>query len=125
VGGLVRPTTRAIYVETLTNPLLELGDLLSVAAFARERKLVSIIDNTFASPVNFRPIDRGFDLSIHSCTKYLNGHSDLVAGAVIGRAELVEAACLPRNGPRFRGVPGAGWDDIPERHLLPKDVERS
>jgi cystathionine beta-lyase/cystathionine gamma-synthase len=49
-----------------------------------------VIDNTFASPVNFRPLDRGFDLSIHSCTKYLNGHSDIVAGAVIGRAEAVE-----------------------------------
>lgn len=87
----LRPTTRAIYVETLTNPLLELGDLLAVAAFAREHGLVSMIDNTFASPVNFRPIERGFDLSLHSCTKYLNGHSDVVAGAVIGKASLVEA----------------------------------
>jgi cystathionine beta-lyase/cystathionine gamma-synthase len=87
----MRPTTRAIYVETLTNPLLELGDLLGVVAFARARGIVSLIDNTFASPVNFRPIERGFDLSIHSCTKYLNGHSDIVAGAVIGKASLVEA----------------------------------
>jgi cystathionine beta-lyase/cystathionine gamma-synthase len=88
---LVRPTTRAIYVETLTNPLVELGDLLGVVAFAKERRLTSIIDNTFASPVNFRPIERGFDLSLHSCSKYLNGHSDVVAGAVIGRASLIEA----------------------------------
>src|SRR5262249_24510374 len=55
------------------------------------RKLCSIIDNTFASAMYFRPIERGFDLSLHSCTKYLNGHCDLVAGAVIGRAELIEA----------------------------------
>ncbi|HWP44729.1 MAG TPA: aminotransferase class I/II-fold pyridoxal phosphate-dependent enzyme [Blastocatellia bacterium] len=86
----LRPTTRAIYVEAMTNPLLEVGDLKAVAAFAREHGLVSIIDNTFASPVNFRPAEWGFDLSIHSCTKYLNGHSDIVAGAVIGRADLVE-----------------------------------
>jgi cystathionine beta-lyase/cystathionine gamma-synthase len=87
----IRPTTRAIYVETLSNPLLEIGDLPGVVAFARARGIVSIIDNTFASPVNFRPIERGFDLSIHSCTKYLNGHSDIVAGAVIGKASLVSA----------------------------------
>lgn len=86
----LRPQTRAIYVETLTNPLLELADLEAVAAFARERGLLSIIDNTFATPVNFRPIEHGFDLSIHSCTKYMNGHSDIVAGAIMGRRELVD-----------------------------------
>ena len=85
----LRPQTKAIYVETLTNPLLELADLEAVAAFARERGLVSIIDNTFATPVNFRPLEHGFDLSLHSCTKYMNGHSDIVAGAVIGRRDLV------------------------------------
>ena len=57
--------------------------------FAAAHGLVSIIDNTFASPMNFRPAEIGFDLSVHSCTKYLNGHSDIVAGAIIGRAELV------------------------------------
>jgi len=86
----LRETTRAIYVETMTNPLLEVLDLVAVARFAREHGLVSLIDNTFASPVNFRPAEHGYDLSLHSCTKYLNGHSDIVAGAVIGRADLVE-----------------------------------
>jgi cystathionine beta-lyase/cystathionine gamma-synthase len=86
---LLRPTTRAIYVESMTNPLLQVGDLEAVAAFARQHGLVSIIDNTFASPINFRPVERGFDLSVHSATKYLNGHSDIVAGTVIGRADLV------------------------------------
>ncbi len=81
---LLKPTTKAIYVETMTNPLLEVADLQAVAAFAKERQLVSLIDNTLASPVNFRPLGVGFDLSIHSATKYLNGHSDIVAGAVIG-----------------------------------------
>jgi cystathionine beta-lyase/cystathionine gamma-synthase len=86
----LRPSTRAIYVEAMTNPLLEVADLRAVVEFARRHNLVSIIDNTFASPVNFRPVEIGFDLSIHSGTKYLNGHSDIVAGACIGRAELIE-----------------------------------
>jgi cystathionine beta-lyase/cystathionine gamma-synthase len=86
----LRPATRAIYVESMTNPLLEVADLRAVVEFARRHNLVSIIDNTFASPVNFRPVELGFDLSIHSGTKYLNGHSDIVAGACIGRAELIE-----------------------------------
>ncbi|HEV8610634.1 MAG TPA: aminotransferase class I/II-fold pyridoxal phosphate-dependent enzyme [Thermoanaerobaculia bacterium] len=86
----LRPETKVVYVETLTNPLLELADLEAIATFARARGLVSIIDNTFATPVNFRPLEHGFDLSVHSCTKYMNGHSDIVAGAVMGRAEHVD-----------------------------------
>jgi cystathionine beta-lyase/cystathionine gamma-synthase len=74
----------------MTNPLLEVADLRAVVEFAREHNLVSIIDNTFASPINFRPIEAGFDLSLHSATKYLNGHSDIVAGAVAGRADQIE-----------------------------------
>jgi len=86
----LRPNTKAIYVETMTNPLLQVADLKAMPQFAKAQGLVSLIDNTFASPINFRPAEWGFDLSLHSCTKYLNGHSDLVAGAVIGRADLVE-----------------------------------
>lgn len=80
----LKPNTRAIYVETMTNPLLTVADLPAVAAFARAHDLVSLIDNTFATPVNFRPLEHGFDLVLHSATKYLNGHSDLVAGVVVG-----------------------------------------
>ena len=86
----LRSNTKAIYVETLTNPLLQVADLEAVVKFAREHGLISLIDNTFASPINFRPPEWGFDLSIHSCTKYLNGHSDIVAGAVIGHVDLIE-----------------------------------
>ncbi len=86
----LRPETRLLYMETITNPLLQVADLESAAVFARENELISIIDNTFASPINFRPLDWGFDLSLHSCTKYLNGHSDIVAGAVIGKKEHIE-----------------------------------
>ena len=86
----LRPTTRAIYVESISNPLMDVGDLEAITAFAEAHGLVSMIDNTFATPVNFRPTEWGFDLSLHSATKYLNGHSDIVAGVVIGRADLVE-----------------------------------
>jgi cystathionine beta-lyase/cystathionine gamma-synthase len=81
----------------MTNPLLQVGDLEAVPAFAREHHLVSLIDNTFPSPFNFRPVEHGFDLSLHSCTKYLNGHSDIVAGAVIGRADLIKAVTRKLN----------------------------
>jgi cystathionine beta-lyase/cystathionine gamma-synthase len=86
----LRSNTKAIYVETMTNPLLQVADLETVVKFSKANGLISIIDNTFASPVNFRPLEWGFDLSIHSCTKYLNGHSDIVAGAVIGRNDMIE-----------------------------------
>ncbi len=86
----LRPNTRAIYVEAIANPVMSVSDLAAAVEFAKGHGLVSMIDNTFASPVNFRPIEWGFDLSLHSCTKYMNGHNDIVAGAVIGRAETVE-----------------------------------
>ncbi len=86
---MLRSNTKAIYVESISNPLLRVGDLAAAVEFAGANGLISIIDNTFASPLNFRPAEFGFDLSLHSATKYLNGHTDIVAGAVIGRAELV------------------------------------
>jgi cystathionine beta-lyase/cystathionine gamma-synthase len=87
----LRANTRVILVETISNPLMQVADLPEVVKFARENNLTSMIDNTFASPVNFRPAEHGFDLSLHSCTKYLNGHSDIVAGAVIGSTKLIDA----------------------------------
>jgi cystathionine beta-lyase/cystathionine gamma-synthase len=86
----LKPNTRAVYVEAMTNPLLEVADLKGVVEFAHANRLISLIDNTFASPVNFRPIEAGFDLVLHSATKYLNGHSDIVAGAVAGSGALIE-----------------------------------
>jgi cystathionine beta-lyase/cystathionine gamma-synthase len=87
--ALLRPTTRVVYVESLTNPLVQVADLEAVVAFAREHGLVSIIDNTFASPINFRPAELGFDLIMESATKYLNGHTDICAGVVAGAKEEV------------------------------------
>lgn len=85
------PRTRVFYVETITNPLLQVLALDEVVRFARARGMITIIDNTIATPVNYRPAEHGFDLVVHSATKYLNGHNDLVAGVVAGRAELVGA----------------------------------
>jgi cystathionine beta-lyase/cystathionine gamma-synthase len=85
----LRPETRAIYTEALTNPLLQVIDHRAVVEFARVHRLVSVIDSTFATPINFRPVMLGYDLSLHSATKYLNGHTDLVAGVVAGKGELV------------------------------------
>jgi cystathionine beta-lyase/cystathionine gamma-synthase len=85
----LKPRTKAIYVETITNPLIDVADLPAVVEFARANRLVAVVDNTFASPINFRPPEWGFDLSLHSGTKYLNGHSDIVAGAIIGRTALI------------------------------------
>lgn len=84
-----RSNTRMIYVEGVSNPLMEVGDLEAVVRFARQHDLVSVIDNTFLTPVNFRPLDMGFDIVVHSATKYLNGHSDIVAGAVAGRRDNI------------------------------------
>jgi len=86
----LKPNTKAVYCESITNPLMEVCALKQIAAFAKENNLVSMIDNTFATPVLFRPIDLGFDISLHSATKYMNGHNDIVAGAVIGSPENVE-----------------------------------
>jgi cystathionine gamma-lyase len=79
----IRPQTRAIWVETPTNPLLRLVDLAMVAEVARRRGILAIADNTFASPYVQRPLELGFDLVVHSATKYLNGHSDMVGGVVV------------------------------------------
>jgi len=84
------PQTRVFLVETITNPLMRVGLLRQIADFARREGMLTVIDNTFASPVNFLPLQAGFDLSIHSATKYLGGHSDIVAGAVMGSTELID-----------------------------------
>lgn len=86
----MRKATRAIFVEAVTNPLLRVVDLPAVARAAQEHGLALLVDATFASPINLRPLEHGADIVITSATKYLNGHSDAVAGAVAGAASLVE-----------------------------------
>ena len=83
VEAAIRPETKMIWVETPTNPLLKVVDLEGVAGIARRHKLISVCDNTFCSPYVQRPIDWGIDIVVHSATKYLNGHSDVVGGVAI------------------------------------------
>lgn len=86
----IRKNTKVIYIETPSNPLLSITDIRGVVQLAKKYDLVSMIDNTFASPINQTPLDYGIDLSIHSATKYLSGHSDISAGVVAGKKELVD-----------------------------------
>jgi cystathionine gamma-lyase len=99
IEGAIRPNTRLVWVETPTNPLLKLVDLERVAAIAKRRGIWAAADNTFASPYVQRPLEHGFDLVVHSTTKYLNGHSDMVGGVAVvaGNAELSERLKFLQN----------------------------
>ena len=83
IEAAIRPETKLIWIETPSNPMLKLIDIEAVAALAKRRGIISAADNTFASPIVQRPIELGFDLVMHSATKYLNGHSDMVGGVVV------------------------------------------
>ena len=89
IEALVTPKTRALYIETPTNPTLRLVDLDKAVRFARRHKLVAYMDNTFATPVLQKPLRMGFDVVVHSATKYLGGHSDLIAGAVVSSSKII------------------------------------
>jgi methionine-gamma-lyase len=90
----IRPHTKIFWIETPSNPLVKITDISAVAKIARENSITSIADNTFATPFNQRPLELGVDLIIHSATKYLGGHSDLTAGLLVGRKDIVEKARL-------------------------------
>ena len=92
----IQDNTKILYIEGLTNPVLKVCDVEAMVAIGKKHGLIVIIDNTFATPWACKPLAMGCDLVIHSCTKYLNGHSDVVAGAVLGRADLV-AEIFPRK----------------------------
>jgi cystathionine gamma-synthase len=85
----IRPATRLIFAETPTNPYLRVMDLPRMVEIARQRDIMTVIDSTFATPINLRPLEYGLDLVIHSATKYLGGHNDLLAGTVIGPREIL------------------------------------
>lgn len=87
---LIRPETKLIYIETPSNPLLAITDIQGVAGLAKARNLVSVTDNTFASPVNQTPLDFGIDIVLHSATKYLSGHHDICAGAIVSSEEYIQ-----------------------------------
>jgi cystathionine gamma-synthase len=110
-AAAIRPATRLIFAETPTNPYLRVADLVQVVQVARGRNVTTMVDSTFATPINLRPLEYGVDLVIHSATKYLGGHNDLLAGTVIGSREI-----LTRIG-QARGVMG-GTSNPNEAYLL-------
>src|SRR5690606_16209634 len=88
LAAAIKPETRMVWVETPTNPMLKLADLTAIAGLCHARGVLSVCDNTFASPINQRPLDHGFDIVVHSTTKYMNGHSDVIGGvAVVGSGD--------------------------------------
>src|SRR5690349_21750980 len=95
----IKRTTRMVWIETPSNPLLKIIDLEAIAKIAREHKIISVSDNTFATPWIQRPIEAGFDIVLHSATKYLNGHSDLVNGVVVvgDNKELADQIAFLQN----------------------------
>lgn len=99
IEAAIRPETRMIWVETPSNPMLKLASLRDIAAIAKRHRLIAVVDNTFATPWIQRPIESGFDIVLHSATKYLNGHSDVVSGVVVvgDNPELVERIAFLHN----------------------------
>ena len=97
----IKNNTKVVYLETPSNPLLSIADIEAIATLAKGKGIVSMIDNTFASPINQTPLDLGIDLSIHSATKYLSGHSDISAGVVAGTKEHVDM--IMHKGRNFGG----------------------
>ncbi|MDH4043330.1 MAG: PLP-dependent aspartate aminotransferase family protein [Gemmatimonadota bacterium] len=116
----LRPNTRAVFIETPTNPLMRLIDLEPLASLCHTEGIALIVDSTFASPVNLRPLEHGADVVIHSATKYLNGHSDVIAGAVVGTDEVIEEVrqLMQVWGPALD--PHAAW--LVERGLKTLDI---
>src|SRR5688572_14270278 len=108
VRDAIKPNTRLIHIETPTNPMMRVTDLRAIVQIAHERDVQVAVDNTFASPYNQRPLDLGADIVVHSSTKYLNGHSDVIGGVVVTSDEQV-ASELRFLQKATGGVPGP-WD---------------
>ena len=90
LNSSVKKKSKIIYIESPSNPLLNITNLIEISDFAKSNSLISMIDNTFASPINQNPLDFGIDLVIHSATKYLGGHSDILAGSVSGKSSYID-----------------------------------
>jgi cystathionine gamma-lyase len=103
-ASILTPATRLVWIETPTNPLLQVLDIAAIADLAHRRGALFAVDNTFASPYLQRPIEHGADLVVHSTTKYLGGHSDVIGGAVIGRRDVLEPIAFYQNA--AGAVPG-------------------
>jgi cystathionine beta-lyase/cystathionine gamma-synthase len=105
----IRPNTRLLYLESPTNPTLRVVDLRKAAALAKQYNLISMVDSTFATPVNTRPAELGIDLVMHSGTKFFSGHSDLICGVVTGRSELIDKIHETRTTLGGNMDPHAAW----------------
>ena len=112
----LRPETKAVYIETPSNPLLKITDMAMVSSFCRSHELISVIDNTFASPINQNPIDHGIDIVLHSGTKYLGGHSDILCGAVVSSEKII--ARIREHAVNYGGNLNAQMCHLLERSLL-------
>ena len=99
----IQDNTKMLYIETITNPVIKICDIVAMSEIAKKHNLLLVIDNTFASPWGCQPITMGADLVIHSTTKYLGGHSDIIGGAVVGRADLIEKMFIKKV--HFGGSP--------------------
>lgn len=104
--GAIKPNTKLVWIETPTNPLLKIVDIKAIAKIAKKHGILVVVDNTFSSPINQRPLELGADMVMHSATKYLNGHSDMVGGIVVvgDNAELAEQMAFLQNS--LGGVQG-------------------
>ena len=107
--GAIRPHTKLLYIESPTNPMLRVVDLKRVAGIAEKHGLLTMIDSTFATPINCRPAEFGIDLIMHSATKFFAGHSDLICGAIAGRAELLDKIQSTRTTLGGAMDPHAAW----------------
>jgi len=125
VEAAIRPETKVIYLETPGNPLLSLCDLDACSEIGRRRSITTICDNTFATPVNQRPLEHGIDVVVHSATKYFCGHGDAVGGLVVGRREFIER-CLTEPLRYYGGImaPFTAYLMIRGTATLPLRVER-
>lgn len=108
-SAAIRPNTRLLYLESPTNPTLRVVDLKKVASLARQRGLLTLIDSTFATPINSRPVEFGIDLVLHSGTKYFSGHSDLICGVAAGRSDLIAKIKETRTSLGGTMDPHAAW----------------
>jgi len=121
----IRPNTRAIYLESPGNPTLALNDLAAIAQIARARGITTVVDNTFATPINQQPLSVGIDVVVHSATKFFAGHGDALGGLVIGAADVIDRA---RKGPlrNFGGVmsPFNAWLIARATQTLPLRMAR-
>jgi cystathionine gamma-lyase/cystathionine beta-lyase len=125
IQDAIKPNTKMIWVETPSNPLLNITDLEMVSRIARENQLLSVADNTFASPYFLKPINFGMDLVLHSTTKYLNGHSDVIGGAIVTTTDkLAEEVHQLLNGMGTNAAPFDSWLVLRGIKTLPLRMEK-